>query len=238
MKIALSLFVIITGLLTVSCDRRTASEKLLCNAVGTGDTNFLQRYLDSGGDLNQAIRFTPDRNFSAPLLDIAIQSGQLDIMKFLLKNRANPNLRDSVGDTPLRWAIGRVRNGVPHEMEIRIFRSLLEAGADPNLGVSTEVGYTALLDSAFLSQSEMVSILLRTGLNVNATNRSGQSALHLAGNAETARLLIAAGANLTARTVTDQTPAESAAGFGRVDVFNVISNAIVQTNHTGNDVVP
>jgi len=200
------------------------------------DTNYLQQHVTSGGDVNRSIRYSRSVLRTAPLLDVAVEYGQLSAVDFLFKKGADPNRRDSAGFTPLSWAIGRIGNEVPHETELQIFKMLLKAGADPNSQVSKESGYTSLLDASSLGQSEMVSILLAAGVDVKATDSTGQSALHLAGNAKVARLLITAGADPEARTISGATPVDTAAEFAHSDVLAVLTNAHRGTNRNAKSI--
>jgi len=215
-------------------DRRPVGDRRLCDALETGNTNFLQRYIASGGNLNRSIQLTHFEGRSGPLLDIAILNGQLGTVDFLLGNGANPNQRDSATHTPLEWVIGASKNDVHHETRVQIFKKLLQAGADPNMKVSSEEGYTPLFHAAFLGESEMVSILLAAGVNVNATNHEGLNALNFASNAEVARLLLAAGADRTAHAG-GETPAESAIRFGHISALAVLTNAPTGTNNPTTD---
>lgn len=215
-------------------------------AAAKGDTNYIGQYLASGGDVNRAVICYPAGHRYAPLLDVAVENGRLDTIDFLLKSGAKPNQPDSTGDTPLMWVIGRIGNHVPLGMRVQILKMLLKAGADPNLKASSEYNYAPLLEAASLGESQMVSILLAAGADVNATNKIGQTALHLANNAEAARLLIAAGANRDARytyvmpadrersaSVTNvETPVESAVRKRRFDVLAVLTNGPAGTNRT------
>src|SRR5687767_6085106 len=66
-------------------------------AAEIGDTNRIEFYLSSGGDVNHAIGYRRFGHWSAPLLDIAIENGHVDVVDFLLKKSANPNQPDSDG---------------------------------------------------------------------------------------------------------------------------------------------
>src|SRR5678815_4939515 len=80
-----------------SCDRRSYGDKSLYDALQSGDTNFLQLYLSSGGDVNKAIRCARRDPGTAPLLDVALQNGQVGAIALLLKNGVNVNQLDSSG---------------------------------------------------------------------------------------------------------------------------------------------
>ena len=195
-----------------------------------GDTNAIAQYLASGSNVNTVIRGYRSGNkpWKAPLLDIAIQNGQSETVDFLLKSGASPNEPDSMGDTPLLWVIGGSKNTVSRERRLQILKMLLALGADPNLKSSSEYRYAPLLEAASLGQSEMTSILLAAGADVTATNTIGQTALHLADNAEVAKILLAAGGDRRARQKDGMTPADMAAWAKRLNVFAVLTNAPIQ----------
>lgn len=85
-----------------------------------------------------------------------------------------------------------------------------------------------MISAAELRQAAMIKILLATGVDVNASNNIGQTALHLAGNAEVAQLLLAAGADRTTRDANGMTPADMANWSHRFDVLAVLTNAPVR----------
>src|SRR5262245_18779472 len=86
-------------------NHRTRADLKLCEALESGNTNFLQNYFVSGGNPNRTVQYGPKEPFTAPLLDLAIRRGQLETVDFLLEKGADPNLRDWHGHTPLEWAI-------------------------------------------------------------------------------------------------------------------------------------
>ena len=60
--------------------------------------------------------------------------------------------------------------------------------------------WTPLIQAADLGEVEFAKILLAAGADVTETNKEGSTPLHFASNAEIVKLLIAAGANPNART--------------------------------------
>jgi ankyrin repeat protein len=194
-------------------------------AAEEGDTNAIAQYLASGNNVNDPVVCYIYGHRRAPLLNIAAGNGQLDIVSFLLKKGANPNQQGWRGDTPLICVIGGSETG-----RVQIVEVLLKAGANPDLRSAD--GWTPLIYAATLREPEIVSVLLAAGAHVDATDNDGSTALHYAGNAEVARLLIAAGADRNARlTYVDRgitnvvTPADSARKAGKFDVLAVITNS-------------
>jgi len=209
----------------ISCDPRPRTDQQLGGALRIGDTNYLQQYLNSGGDVNHSMFFRTGQRLSCPLLHHALYYGQTNAIEFLLNHRANPNQTNGRGDTVLTWGMAAMPVRLPPPTRVQIIKRLLDAGADPNLKAPSEYNYTPLLEASVLGETGVVELLLRVGANVHATSTVGQTALHLAGNAEVARLLIRAGADVTARTTYGETPAEGFLHRKCFDVLNVLTNA-------------
>jgi ankyrin repeat protein len=102
----------------------------LFEQIKVGDIEAVQRYTDSGGNVN-AIE---EISLMTPL-KIAIEFDNIDIVGFLLRNGADPNLT-SIGLTPLGQAVdlrGVIFRDDPDDYDTRIMELLLGYGADPNL---------------------------------------------------------------------------------------------------------
>jgi ankyrin len=145
----------------------------------------------------------------------------------LLQQRANVNVRDELGATPLAWAV--LRNNVdmvtrllaagadPNLVDVNgvgplalavesdaveIARLLLEKKADPNPARSN--GETPLMSAVRLRSPAMVQLLLDHGAQANvAEKKFGQSALMwAAGEPAIVRMLLQKGADVRAVTKT------------------------------------
>ena len=128
--------------------------------------------------------------------------------------------RDYLGDTPLIAAI-------PFG-NLELVRFLLEHGADPN--VEVDDGYTCLLtaiESDANESTRIVAELIRAGADIHGTGTSGYTPLHMAaarGQAEKARLLIDAGADVDRRKEIDasETPLMEAAYCGQPSTVRLL----------------
>lgn len=136
-------------------------------------------------------------SFSKKSLFYAAKYGPAWLVSYLLKQKVNPNLRDSVyGQTPLMAAakIGSVKKlkalieaGAPMNVQsnygetalslaivgghINVVKALLDLGVSPHLSVN---GKDSPLKTAIsASQPEIVKELLKRGVDVNAKDASG-----------------------------------------------------------------
>lgn len=200
---------------------------MLCESIQTGDTNYLRQYLLSGGDANQLVQYKSGSKFRAPLVTLSLKEQRVDLLDFFLANGANPNQVDFLGDTPLIWAI---RAGENQTLSLKAIELLLKAGGEPNRRSLSDYRWTPLMWAAVLRRERILNALIEAEADVNATNTIGQTALHLAGNAKVASILLAAGADTTLRATNGMSAVEMAIWERHFDVLNVLTNSLWETN--------
>lgn len=174
-------------------------------AVFRGETETVKTLIENGEDVNYfwvQHRYTP--------LEFATILGDLDIMRLLLDNGANPDrLVDGYLDMPaLRYAD-----------DVEIAQLLLDRGAY----AKSWVGETPLL--TVLAQKginiDVVKLLIANGADVNAYGEGG-APLHEAKNAGIAQILIDNGADVNARRELGDTPLLSAVWNGKKDIVKIL----------------
>lgn len=155
--------------------------------------------------------------FSAPLLSLAGSiheaaiEGDLDELKCLISDGADVNAPDPAG-TPLQWALFGDRP--------EVVRYLLEVGTDPN--VDGSAGST-LYAAAGMGATELVQLLLDYGADPNF-GEDGTPLLSAVrkGSSDTARLLLASGANANAATFDGTTALREASKRGNLELVKLL----------------
>jgi 5-methylcytosine-specific restriction endonuclease McrBC regulatory subunit McrC/ankyrin repeat protein len=100
----------------------------------------------------------------------AVLCDNFEIVKVLLENGAEPNLRIEKGITYLMMA--------SENSNFEIAKALLENGAEPNL--TNDLGNTALIEAAYFDCIDIVDLLLDYGANPNLKNQDNETALDIA----------------------------------------------------------
>lgn len=138
--------------------------------------------------------------YGAPALHRLVQTGDVAGSRQLLDAGADPNLASRNDVKPLYLAAAT--------SNAEMIRLLIAAGADPN--AQNAIGETMLMAAIERGELAPVEALLEFGANVNDRDQHyGQTALIFAardGHTDIARTLIAAGAQIDARTRIDEEP--------------------------------
>jgi hypothetical protein len=146
----------------------------LVKAVASDDLKAVTALLAKGADASAK------NSVGIPVLVTAIRHGPARMVETLLKNGADPNVRDDDTDfTPLLEALNRMAGD-----EAEIVKILLAAGADVNAAIRKEedilAGMTPLMCAAQYGSEDLVQLFLSKGADANAKTRSGFTALSLA----------------------------------------------------------
>jgi ankyrin repeat protein len=175
-----------------------------------------------------------------PPLIWAVKTNRLKAIETLLQAGADIEVRDEKGKTALMYAayyriakqvelllrFGADPNaidddGAPlltHSTSVPITRTLLAAGADPNLR-HTHDGRTPLMYAATAGNIPLIGFLLSAGADITATDHQGWTALHHAcqpsGGPGAIRALLAAGADPDTHDARGLTPMDHARASGR-----------------------
>ncbi len=160
-----------------------------------------------------------------PLLIEASKNGDRDMMNVLMNGGANPDSADSQGATPLMFAArtrcvscvaALLKRGADVRLKDRHGDTALDmarrAGrtrsAELILAHDPEKGPAALLIASREGLADLVQCLVDNGVDVNATDRDGNTALMAAsetGNLDIVNILLRKGADVRARNKQGQT---------------------------------
>jgi ankyrin repeat protein len=183
----------------------SAGEAPLLDAVKMGDVARVRALAKQRAVVNAA-----DADGATPLL-IASHLGQLEAATVLIAAGADVNLANRYGITPLYEASAAAN--------VALMKALLDAGA--RAGASLPEGETPLMAAARTDGAAAVQLLLSRGASPHVVEKwQGQTALMYAAarnRAEVARALIAAGADVRAKTPLNTLPARIPAGRFNVE---------------------
>ena len=146
-------------------DRAQLQAIALVNAAIQGNEAMVQRLIGLGVDVNR-----PDPKGHSALI-VASQRGQLSIVKMLLKNGANVNVKKA-GNDYFALLMAVAKGYYP------IVKLLLDNGADINM-VGMD-GATALHMAALYGHDRIVRLLLVRGADRNLLDAFGRTPLNLA----------------------------------------------------------
>lgn len=209
--------------------------------------NMMKLLIDNKANIN----YTDENGFNP--LNIAIESGDMEVTKFLITNGANVNSLMQDGVSLIGYAIAQnnmdllqilIENGAnvnytggdswadtPLQTASRlgldnVVRILLTRNADIN-AVDMN-GNTALHTAALNSQLSVVKLLLEKNPNLDIQNKVGNTALHLAvisGNIDIVGELVLKGANTRIRNNDGKYPRDIARANNSAAIFEVLREA-------------
>jgi ankyrin repeat protein len=150
-----------------------------------------------------AARASNTTSEQADLLAHAAMRGQVDDVRALLAKGIDPNVRGSLGKTPLRMATSLACTmSVPEKDVLAIVDALIEKGADVN--EVDDFGLGVLLMAAQKCKAAPVTRLLKAGADMEQRSPQGFSPLSMAlivKNYEAAGALVDHGARLSRASI-------------------------------------
>lgn len=177
----------------------------LGQAIASNNSEIARVLLDAGANVNQRINGLSRYNRDTSPLMMAIDKADknLEFLNLLLAKK--PDVSQPVGgETPIHRAI--------YLRFDHAAKALIEAGA--RLDERDERGNTLLMQtvSQGYQRLEMTKLLVERGADVNASNKLGETPLHLAvAERELVEFLVSKGAHKSAKTRFGDTPAHYAA---------------------------
>jgi len=137
----------------------------LHNATSSGDLDRMQTLLDQGANVNKQ-----EGRLKETLLMYAASVNDLDTVNLLLKAKANPDIPDHLGFTPLIVAANKGFT--------EIANALIRAGA--NLNLRNNAGMTALIVAVYGGNNDIIVALIRNGADITIADGLGHTALDAA----------------------------------------------------------
>ena len=163
------------------------------------------------------------------VLSYAAARGDLEIVKALLSRGVDPNIKDKLGYTAVSHAVDAKYDDV---VDVLLNRSDLDANAR---GLN---GRPILLAFVWRDDKARVEKLLAHGVEINAQDADGDTALHGAaqgGNVEIARMLLDKGAEVNAKNQHGGTPLMWAAVYGHEDAAQLLLSRGADASIKDND---
>ena len=209
----------------VSTRSKQEMTPLLVAASTAGSIEIVRFLVARGADLRTG------GGGATPLLSAAA-ANDLDMVRLFVEEGVDVNAATARGDTPLQFAAGAGN--------LAMVKLLLAKGADVNAATNEALKVrkgpiglnhlTPLLYASPYGTPELVKTLVDAGAKVNAQDIRGMTPLMLAvasevQNPEVARLLLASGCNIRAKSLADETALDWAKKYGDPEVTGLLQKA-------------
>ena len=186
--------------------------------------NIMKLLIDNKANIN----YTDENGFNP--LNIAIESGDMELTKFLITNGANVNSLMQDGVSLIGYAIA--------QNNMDLLQILIENGANVNYTGGDSWANTPLQTASRLGLDNVVRILLTRNADINAVDMNGNTALHTAAlNSQLSivKLLLEKNPNLDIQNKVGNTALHLAVISGNIDIVGELALKGANTRIRNND---
>ena len=186
--------------------------------------NIMKLLIDNKANIN----YTDENGFNP--LNIAIESGDMELTKFLITNGANVNSLMQDGVSLIGYAIA--------QNNMDLLQILIENGANVNNTNGDSWADTPLKTASRLGLDNVVRILLTRNVDINAVDMNGNTALHTAAlnsQLSVVKLLLEKNPNLDIQNKVGNTALHLAVISGNIDIVGELVLKGANTRIRNND---
>lgn len=186
--------------------------------------NIMKLLIDNKANIN----YTDENGFNP--LNIAIESGDMELTKFLITNGADVNGLMQDGVSLIGYAIA--------QNNMDLLQILIENGANVNYTGGDSWANTPLQTASRLGLDNVVRILLTRNVDINAVDMNGNTALHTAAlnsQLSVVKLLLEKNPNLDIQNKVGNTALHLAVISGNIDIVGELVLKGANTRIRNND---
>lgn len=186
--------------------------------------NMMKLLIDNKANIN----YTDENGFNP--LNIAIESGDMELTKFLITNGANVNSLMQDGVSLIGYAIA--------QNNMDLLQILIENGANVNYTGGDSWANTPLQTASRLGLDNVVRILLTRNADINAVDMNGNTALHTAAlnsQLSVVKLLLEKNPSLDIQNKVGNTALHLAVISGNIDIVGELALKGANTRIRNND---